>query len=349
MIAVAALASLATGSRSCCRTVVQDDAVLRGGHSTYFNLMGIDEQVGLVQWRSDGPRPNRTAIEAAIRNSVIPRQTLKRSGSALPPTFSVVIPSFNSGAFLERTLWSVASQEGGRTEIVVVDGGSTDGTPATLAKVRDIIDVLIVEPDNGQADAINKGIARTRGEWVGFLGADDLLLPGAIEAVAESARMHPEADLIFGDLLHVDSEENVIDAQIVLPGAARLFHFTAMQCHNQATFVRRSLLEKVGPLEASLMFCLDYEFFGRCLEQATCAWKVNQFIGAQRIHGATKTSNLVDVHDREKRMIQDRTYGQGLATLLRIAMPMTLRLRRMCHFLLHGQFWYLFRQVHRTW
>ncbi len=95
-----------------------------------------------------------------------------------PPSISIVTPSFRSGAFLERTLCSVLDQDYPELELVVQDGGSKDNTAEILDSYKDRLSAAVIEPDEGQADAINRGFARTSGEIMAYLNADDLLLPG---------------------------------------------------------------------------------------------------------------------------------------------------------------------------
>ena len=96
------------------------------------------------------------------------------------PLVSIVTPSLDQGAFVERTLESVLSQQGDfDLEYLVQDGGSSDGTLEILERHKDRIS-LVVERDSGQADAVNRALRRARGEIVGWVNSDDLLRPGAV-------------------------------------------------------------------------------------------------------------------------------------------------------------------------
>jgi glycosyltransferase involved in cell wall biosynthesis len=98
------------------------------------------------------------------------------------PKLSVITPSYNQGRYIERAIRSVLDQDYPNLEFVIVDGGSSDETVEVIRRYEDRLAWWVSEPDNGQADAINKGLERTSGEIVGYLCTDDYYLPGAFEA-----------------------------------------------------------------------------------------------------------------------------------------------------------------------
>src|ERR1051326_2410494 len=114
-------------------------------------------------------------------------------------SISVITPSLNMGAYLRRCCASVADQAGGAYEHIVVDGGSTDGSAEWLGQQPHISS--IVGPDRGMYDAINKGLARARGEIVAYLSCDEQYLPGALAHVKDYFARQPHVDGVFGDTL----------------------------------------------------------------------------------------------------------------------------------------------------
>src|SRR5262249_6094619 len=124
--------------------------------------------------------------------------------------FSIVTVSFNQARYLERAMRSVLDQEGASVEYIVVDPGSTDGSRDIIEKYRSRLAHVILEPDTGAADGLNKGFRAATGEVLGFLNSDDVLLPGALSGAAGFLREHPEVDVVSGDCEIVDGQDNVL-------------------------------------------------------------------------------------------------------------------------------------------
>src|ERR1044072_2436869 len=101
---------------------------------------------------------------------------LASSHSTSAPWLSIVVPSYNQGRFIEATLHSLIVQHQPGLEIIVIDGGSNDAAPAIIRRYGDQLAFAVSEPDRGQSHALNKGFARAKGEWLGWLGSEDLLL-----------------------------------------------------------------------------------------------------------------------------------------------------------------------------
>lgn len=116
---------------------------------------------------------------------------------------TVVIPTFNAERYIQTAVESAVSQSYRPCEVLVIDGGSTDRTVEIVAGYAGDGVVCVTEPDHGIYDAMNKGIERAQGEWIHFLGADDVLLPGALEALL-SPSPQPEVSLVYADVRYAD-------------------------------------------------------------------------------------------------------------------------------------------------
>lgn len=179
------------------------------------------------------------------------------------PFISIVTPSYNQVNFLAETIESVISQDYPHKEYLIIDGGSNDGSADLIRRYEPHLAYWVSEPDKGQAHAVNKGFARAKGEVLGWLNSDDLYLPGALTAVAEIFAAHPEVDLVYGDFIYTDVHGWPLRRRRVFPAISYnmlLFHDYLGQ---PAVFYRRSLLDRVGPLDESLYYCLDWDLFLR--------------------------------------------------------------------------------------
>ena len=141
----------------------------------------------------------------------------------------------------------------------------------------------VSEPDRGQADAINKGLRRATGEWVAWQNSDDIYYPGVFHQLAKTAGLHPEVDLIIGNLMLIDATDHPLrDLHYVRPTYNSLVA-EGMVLANQAAFWRRSLHDRIGYLDEGKNYSLDYEWFLRLMKVCK-ARHVNRIWGGFRIH-----------------------------------------------------------------
>jgi len=168
----------------------------------------------------------------------------------------------------------------------VVDGGSTDGSLEIIQRYAGQLAWWVSEPDQGQADAINKGLRRARGEVVAWLNSDDLYLPGAIHAAVEALQANPGAGMVFGDAVTIDPAGRPLN-KLVFGGWSLpdLMRFRII-CQ-PAVFMRRSVLEQVGGLDESFHFMLDHQLWLRIANHSGTQY-VSQVWAAARHHPAAK-------------------------------------------------------------
>ena len=255
------------------------------------------------------------------------------------PRITIVTPSFNQAAYLEATIRSVLDQDYPNLEYFVVDGGSTDGSVDIIRRYQDRLAWWVSEPDQGQTDAINKGLRRATGDWVGWQNSDDIYYPGAFHDLAVAAAKNPQASLIIGDMMLIDEHDRPIrDIRYVRPSYKALLA-EGMVLANQAAFWRRSLHDEVGLLSEHLHYSFDYEWFLRLSKHIKTA-HVAHIWGALRRHGETKTSLQKHRFQEERQLYMT---GHGMPTLQKYA----YKLRRLLLMLGHGQFRYVLRGLLR--
>jgi glycosyltransferase involved in cell wall biosynthesis len=201
---------------------------------------------------------------------------------------SVVTPSFNQGRFVERTIRSVLQQDYSELEYVICDGGSADNTSDVLTRYADKIRA-IVEPDRGQADAVNKGIRATSGEVIGWLNSDDVYRPGALITVAAYFQRRPNVDLLYGDATLIDDSDRVIGRYYTQPWCRSLLPRRPFLCQ-PAVFFRRRVVERFGLLDQELQFNIDYEYWLRLARGGARFAYVPWTLASSRIYSHTKTA-----------------------------------------------------------
>lgn len=173
---------------------------------------------------------------------------------------SVVTVSFNQARYLERCLESVLAQAGVEVEYIVVDGGSSDGSVEILERHRARLSHLIVEPDDGAADGLNKGFAKATGGILYYLNSDDVVWPGTFKSALAVFDADPAADVVYGDGVMIDADDRILRASRSNP------RFSVYRCAigaaavtQQATFFRAGAFRAVGGFNVQNRTCWDGE------------------------------------------------------------------------------------------
>lgn len=178
------------------------------------------------------------------------------------PLVSIVTPSYNQAAFLEKTMRSVLEQDYPNIEYLVADGGSNDGSVEIIQRYADKLAWWVSEKDHGQGEAINKGFARAKGKYIAWVNSDDYYQPGAIRAAVAELEAHPEAGMVFGDVQVVTQDGTILNE--LHYGDWGLKELATFHIIGQpAVFMRRSVLEKAGFLDTNYHFMLDHQLWLR--------------------------------------------------------------------------------------
>lgn len=215
----------------------------------------------------------------------------------MPPKLTIITPSLNQAQYLEQTILSVLQQNYAPLELIIVDGGSTDGSVEVIRRYEARLAHWISEPDRGQAHAINKGLERATGDIVAFINSDDLYLPDAFATVAALFSERPDCEWLCGDTLMFggDGHQQLIVADVPRSAAHCLsWAYTAPQ---PGMFWRRHLLD--AGFDERWRYCFDHELYVRLLLDGHRCEHLPLPIAAYRLHAGSKTVTDASRFDRE--------------------------------------------------
>jgi glycosyltransferase involved in cell wall biosynthesis len=208
---------------------------------------------------------------------------------------SIIIPSYNQAAFLKQAIDSVIAQNYAATELIVIDGGSIDGSVDILRAHNQAISYWVSEPDKGQAHAINKGMQRISGDVWCYLNSDDRLEPGALRRVAEV--MQDRSIAWVGGVAEITDASGVI-GRVQASHPASLKDYVAPWKRRDkyvfpcsiASFMRTDTIGSLGSLDESYQFCMDIEYYVRAVLRLGLKPRlVPEMLGGWRWHPDSKT------------------------------------------------------------
>jgi len=226
---------------------------------------------------------------------------------------SVVVPTYNRAGMVEAAIESVLSQDYDPLEVIALDDGSTDETPAVLERIAERTDAERFRwsrhENVGQARTINRGFEQASGDLLGYLSSDDALLPGAVRRLVEVAGEHPDADVIYPWFQVIDEMDRVVDTieaaehtfveamrwAVCIPGAGAL--------------VRRRLYERIGGWDPTFKYCPDFEWWLRAGEARFV--RVPEPLALWRSHGGSITVSSLGLDAvRERLRLLDELYAR---------------------------------------
>lgn len=235
--------------------------------------------------------------------------TEQQGDFTIRPKVSIVMPSFNQGQFIERSLLSVINQGYPNLELIVIDGASSDATLSIIKKYKPYIAYWISEPDHGQSDALNKGFAHATGEILGWLNSDDLYMPGAIVHAVAALVKRPDKAIVFGDWLAIDDEDNCLAHEYAFNMNINHTKYEGVSINAQAMFWRREVHERFGYFETTLYNTMDFQMvlaFG--INEGECAFfRLPSVLGCFRRYEGQKTGAInVQRQLNEHRLLAER-------------------------------------------
>ncbi|WP_241673191.1 glycosyltransferase family 2 protein [Lacisediminimonas profundi] len=225
------------------------------------------------------------------------------------------MPSFNQASFIGAAVESVLMQSFANLELIVVDGGSTDGTLQVLERLGSEYGGKLrwySERDDGAADAINKAFSLARGEYIGWLNSDDLYARGAVERAIEYFGQRPETMMVYGIGEHIDEGGAKMGAYPGEPPPLRadMLRSSCPICQ-PTVFFRREMLDQVGLLDPSLSLSFDYDLWIRVFKRYPYqVGYINAIQAYSRLHAACKTMR----QRREVALESMRVTARGLGS-----------------------------------
>ena len=228
---------------------------------------------------------------------------------------SVVMPSLNQAEYIERSIRSVLDQKTEASlELIVMDGGSNDGTLEILSRMAMESQGRLrwySEADHGPAHAVNKAMAKARGEIIGWLNADDLYTPGAIQRAVKAMQENPEWCMLYGQGEHIDAcDASIGDYSTQRPNTPLQAFADGCFICQPTVFLRRQLLNNLGGLNEALKTTFDFELWLRIFQQHPERIGFIDATQAQsRLHSACLTRTQRETVIRESMQVVARFLG----------------------------------------
>jgi glycosyltransferase involved in cell wall biosynthesis len=198
------------------------------------------------------------------------------------------MPSFNHDRFIRAAIDSVLSQDYPDVDLLVMDGGSSDGTLDILRSYGDRL-TFVSQRDKGQSDAINRGLQMLTGDVICWLNSDDLFTPGAIRRVADVFRERPDVAFVYGRGWTIDEAgQTRCDSGVLSLDVWKLIHQRNF-IQQPSCFFRRSLFERVGPIDEDLFYVMDWDLWIRFA--AYRGLFVDEYLSSNREYALNKTQS----------------------------------------------------------
>jgi len=227
---------------------------------------------------------------------IVKDENIESNIRSVYPRISIITPSYNQGEFIEETILSIIHQGYPNIQFIVIDGGSTDKTVSIIKKYESYIDFWVSEKDNGQSDAINKGLLKADGDIINWLCSDDILLPKSLHTIAHNFIDNPKINVVSG----ISRQFNEVDdfglsATTMHQDISRLLYHSHI-CQ-PSTWFRKNVFDKITPLNIELHYTMDSEMWIRyILEYSTDSiLYVPSVLCGYRYHNNSKTVSQ-DIH-----------------------------------------------------
>jgi len=200
-------------------------------------------------------------------------------------TLSIITINRNNASGLLKTIESVIGQCYSNYEYIIIDGGSVDGSIDAIKKYADKINFWISEPDSGIYNAMNKGLAKSTGEYCLFLNSGDYLIsPGVLDQIFKN---NPKEDIIFGNIIYEGDKEPIVFSDTIT-----LNTFLGLSIGHAASFIKRDLFQKYGQYNEQNKIVSDWEFFLKAFLIYKCSYRhINETLTVYQKGGISTTAS----------------------------------------------------------
>lgn len=225
------------------------------------------------------------------------------------PKITIVTPSYNQGEFLEETIRFVLLQNYDNFEFLIIDGGSSDNSIEIIKKYEPWIKYWVSEKDNGQTNAINKGWKHATGDIIAYLNSDDIYCEGTFHIVANYFMNNPEIDMIYGDIIHIDKESNVIEYKKSGKIDTEKYLSTQFYLPQPTVFFRKKILDEIGYLDEQFHLAMDLDYWVRILHKYDIGY-IQEYLACARIYPETKSKSEKYKYLDERLIILDKYFSR---------------------------------------
>lgn len=230
------------------------------------------------------------------------------------PKISVVVPSYNQAQFLKRTLDSIVEQKYPNLELIVMDGGSDDGSVEIIKQYEGDITYWVSEKDNGQTDALVRGFERSTGEIQCWLNSDDLHEPGVLFKVASYFASHPKHVAVYAGTIWIDADDQPIRKHYEIPFVRFIWLHTYNYIPGMSMFWRKSAYDQAGGLNPEFNLAMDADLWSRISHVGKIGC-VRDIWSRMRFYPDQKNRALRDASNREDDKIRMREWGTASPVL----------------------------------
>jgi glycosyltransferase involved in cell wall biosynthesis len=222
------------------------------------------------------------------------------------PRISIIMPSFNQARFIEESIQSILAQDYPYLEFMILDGGSSDGSQEIIEYHSDRLAYWHSRPDKGQPDALMQGFKRATGDLLGWMNSDDILLPRALQSIAQAYNLNPDCGLFGGNFVLIDRNSRIIRCKRYPAQAAKFARHGLCFVCQPGSFFKRQDYEAVGGLDPSLHYTMDADLYIHMLTNGTQYAYVNTWLSGFRMHALSKTVIETERMYQEYQMVQRR-------------------------------------------